>query len=195
MCGLAQADRFLIVSKAATLASPSEDSWEFQIGSYLMFQLPCHTEERGLRPVVADEHPSWPLTVEKRERCLSFEGPHMSEEPLQGAHGFASSLSPGLFCAFHCLDFRVPGLYGSDPGHWQCHLGTRGWDALPGVPALGRGGGQCLLLWLPLLLVLYHHSQHRCAHFTLCQVCAFSALGARSLSRGPRWFLVTSPGT
>lgn len=48
---------------------------------------------------------------------------------------------------------------------WEHEVGMR-----PGLPALGRGGGQCLLLWLPLLLVLHQHPQHRRAHIALCQV-------------------------
>lgn len=72
-------------------------------------------------------------------------------------------------------DLWVPGLHGGDPGHRQRHLGARGRGALPGLPALGRGGGQCLFLRLPLLLVLHHHPQHRRAHIPLRQVRAFSA--------------------
>ena len=84
---------------------------------------------------------------------------------------FGGFLSSSLASASHLSpDFWIPGLHGGDPGHRQCHLGARGRDAFPGLLALGRGSGQCLLLWLPLLLVLHHHPQHRRAHIALCQV-------------------------
>ena len=67
-------------------------------------------------------------------------------------------------------DLCLPHLYGSYFGHWKHYLGELDWQKLPGVFAVEYVSEQCSFLWLPNLLVLHHHTQHCCAHLTLCQV-------------------------